>query len=325
MGMNLGSPVSLEDIRELQTRIDNIDSKIGRDVNLYSWSDGLLDIPGQDAGEETAASDGENLYVVRDSADTTKTYLDILDLQENTWVEKEAPLRASQEPSADIADGVLYISQAQEALADGGMEIMTDGGVGSALAYDIDSETFTEITGTTASQKARSASYSEEYYLTGGNDGGDAGTKTFRKYDPSNDEWITLPDMNTARIRHGCTATENYIYVVAGQDTNAGGDLASCERFDFSSNSWETIQDYPAAVRGLTAVTIDGVVFAYGGVTEKSKLYSYNDKADSWEERADGLIGVSSHGAAEVDNGMIVCGGLDSTDSGSKYVFGYTR
>lgn len=62
---------------------------------------------------------------------------------------------------------------------------------------------------------------------------------SIEKYNPIEEKWTRIADMNSRRIDAGVGVLNNVLYVVGGCDGSAA--LNSCEKYDADTNTWSTI------------------------------------------------------------------------------------
>lgn len=113
-------------------------------------------------------------------------------------------------------------------------------------------------------------------YAVGGRDN-EGCHNSMERFDLATELWETavLPTMATARATHSVAAFDGKLYAVGGLCTDTTGNdsfLSSMERFDPSTNVWETMPPMPPPARcNLVAVVLGGRLYVLGG-----KLLSQN-------------------------------------------------
>jgi len=162
--------------------------------------------------------------------------------------------------------------------------------------------------------------YGVNILLFGGVVGGHASAGAFN-YSPMPDgESADAPSMNVARSSFAYTAdpVSGDIYAIGGLgSTNAP--IASAERFDPATNSWEGIAPLPQAVYGATAASDGfGHLFVIGGLhtaggAPLTSVYRYTVATDSWDQVASLSVGLHDASAVAGPDGMIyVVGGVSA-------------
>lgn len=149
-------------------------------------------------------------------------------------------------------------------------------------------------------------------------------------FDPIAEEWSAVADMPTARNSHAAAVIDDKMYVVGGrqfieQDNGeyANVNVASLEVYDPEAESWETLAPLPKAAGGITAATVDGKLYAFGGeqwVPEQAVIaeaWVYDPVLDQWTSVPD--MPTPRHGmaAGAIGNQIYVFGGATETGAGA--------
>ena len=125
--------------------------------------------------------------------------------------------------------------------------------------------------------------------------------------------WKQLADMPTARAGLAAAAYDNQIYAIAGEGFD--GVLAVNERYDPSSDTWETLAPKPLAVADVHAGVIGGKIFIPGGrlsngdVTDSLEIY--DPRSGEWSQGAPLPIPLSAYALATFEGKLYVFGGWD--------------
>jgi N-acetylneuraminic acid mutarotase len=160
------------------------------------------------------------------------------------------------------------------------------------------------------------------FYVTGGSMS-DAGTpfNSMEVYDFETGEWLSGPDMPTARHHHSAVEVDGDLYVAGGRRPGEFS-LDSFERFDPETNEWEELPALPQGTGGNAAVaTEDEVVVAGGGddlgtggaegvdawVTRA--VWAFDREAMSWRRLPDLTLPRHGHAAALANGRVYVFGG----------------
>jgi N-acetylneuraminic acid mutarotase len=87
-------------------------------------------------------------------------------------------------------------------------------------------------------------------------------------YDPSTNEWETLPEMPTARGGFNVSAVDGSIYAGGGEAFIGDGcTFNRAEVFDPEGQMWHRLPDMPTPRHGLTMAGVDGRWIIVGGAT----------------------------------------------------------
>ena len=130
-------------------------------------------------------------------------------------------------------------------------------------------------------------------YVMAGHDG-NVCCKTVECYNPSNDQWVQVPDMNNARRFAAASTTGAKIIAVGGYcDMGFRTIETSCEIFDKSLNQWNLVSGpfIPRAACGIASV--ENCVYLFGGEDANWQQYKldsvecYVVQEDKWN-----LVGI---------------------------------
>lgn len=110
-------------------------------------------------------------------------------------------------------------------------------------------------------------------------------------YDPSTDQWKTIPSISKAR-RFAAAATARGKIVVVGGYSDVSPSLnteASCEMFDPSTNEWSLVSSpaFPRAACGI--VSMDDIIYLFGGRNEEHLMKTverFDVQRNEWREVA---------------------------------------
>ena len=135
-------------------------------------------------------------------------------------------------------------------------------------------------------------------------------------YHTLNDSWsINLAPMPTARYYVGSAVYNSKIYVIGGRRMGGGGITGRVERYDPTTNAWDTCPPMPTPREGLTAVLYRNRIFAIGGYTPQQggrylrTVESFDPLTTTWH-REDSLIFARAGTASSVlfDTIYVICG-----------------
>ena len=149
-------------------------------------------------------------------------------------------------------------------------------------------------------------------------------------FDPIAQEWSSAPDLPTARNSHAAAVIDGKMYVVGGRQfieqengEYANINVANLEVYDPEAESWSTLAPLPQAAGGITAATVDGKLYVFGGeqwIPEKTVIaeaWVYDPALDQWTTVPD--MPTPRHGiaAGAIDNQIYVFGGATETGAGA--------
>ena len=147
--------------------------------------------------------------------------------------------------------------------------------------------------------------------------GNDATNKTFR-YDPVNDNWTQMADMNQPRASFELINFHGQLYAMGGfqgtQTWNRQG-LNYVERYAPPTDTWTNLSALPVGMFGWGATVLNDEIILVGGYNGGAKrtVYHWNPIEDTWSNGLD--IGYSGHFDLEVEevNGSIVWASGDTS------------
>ena len=193
----------------------------------------------------------------------------------------------------------------------------------------------------TARVGCSAASLGGKIYVMGGWTGNNNRTvlSSVEVFDPrwetkrdGSDPWGQVKNMLTPRFGHGCVALDGYIYVVGGNaptnpsgeldadeaDTNALSPSASCERYDPTTNTWESIASLTWPRAGGRTVVVHGKLTVMGGCCNEhgvlATVEQYDPMKDAWEVVGRMRVPRSAAGIAtnSAGTGVFAVGGCRS-------------
>ena len=127
-------------------------------------------------------------------------------------------------------------------------------------------------------------------YVLAGHDG-NACCKTVERYNPTNDWWSQIPDMNNPRrFAAAATMTGGKIIVVCGYcDMGFNTIETSCEIFDKNLNQWSLISSPIVPLAACGIVSSGNSVYLFGGEDANWSQYKldsvecYAVQEDKWQ------------------------------------------
>jgi N-acetylneuraminic acid mutarotase len=174
-------------------------------------------------------------------------------------------------------------------------------------------------------------------FIPGGYEGQSASTQSvLQAYYPFEDrvETITSDPLPAPRFGAGVAVAGNKLYVIGGSDDTlqAKDTLFVYDPAQPAGSRWQTKASMPTARVYLAAATVNGVIYAAGGLpgsfTDLNTVEAYNPATDSWSTVAPMSIARGGLALVGVDTGAPGCGGylyaigggyLDYTASAERY------
>ena len=140
-------------------------------------------------------------------------------------------------------------------------------------------------------------------------------------YDPTSNSWTTVHSMTYAHCSHTSTLLsdpDGSVLVVGGSDPDAGEFITIVERYDPSTDRWNTVSPMSEGRYGNTATLLpDGKVLVVGGDSANSAVL-YDPDQDLWSTAETMNVPRYLHTATALSDGrVLVAGGVDRFGSDS--------
>ena len=148
--------------------------------------------------------------------------------------------------------------------------------------------------------------------------GNDATNKTFR-YDPINNQWTQMADMNHPRASFELINFHGQLYAMGGfHGTQTWNRLALdyVERYDPATDTWTNLSKLPVAMFGWSGTVLNDEIVLVGGYNggAKKTVYHWNPVEDTWSQGNDiGSIGHLDIAVEEINGSIIWASGDMST------------
>ena len=147
----------------------------------------------------------------------------------------------------------------------------------------------------------------------------DASNVTLR-YDPRNDSWSRMADMNEPRASFEMVNYHGQLYAMGGfQGTQTWNrqSLSYVERYDPATDTWTNLSNLPVSMFGWSGTVLNDEIVLVGGYSggTKSTVYHWNPIEDTWSKGND--ISPSGHFDTIVEeiNGSIIWATGDTSSS----------
>ncbi|BFZ20955.1 hypothetical protein BsWGS_23995 [Bradybaena similaris] len=136
------------------------------------------------------------------------------------------------------------------------------------------------------------------------------------RYNPKSETWSIVNCMKRRRAGAGVTVCDGKIYVAGGYDKGPHMDRASMEVFDPDAGEWTFAPEMEKACSGLSMVTLDHFIYAFGGRCRHMDQYfdlveRYNTVTRQWATITPMTTPRAWFGIAVFDTRIYVCGGFD--------------
>ena len=114
------------------------------------------------------------------------------------------------------------------------------------------------------------------------------------RYSVNADTWTSLPDMPTPRAGLAAVVVDGAIYAIGGREEpggpcsqGPGGQLATVERFDLSTETWTTVASLLRARSDLAAAALGGRIYVFGGCRVTPGGIRFLDRVDVYDPSSD--------------------------------------
>jgi hypothetical protein len=124
--------------------------------------------------------------------------------------------------------------------------------------------------------------------------------------------WEYAEPMSQRRSYIAAAELGGDIYAAGGMVGETGRRLATFQRYDPKTNTWETLPRLPEAIRAATAAAVAGTFYVIGGDAEEgdgTQVYAYDVAAGRWEARAPLPAARFNHSAVALGGKVYVLGG----------------
>jgi len=160
------------------------------------------------------------------------------------------------------------------------------------------------------------AALGDYIYVVGGVSayGGTNPTNQTLRYDPVNDEWAVMANMN--RSRWGLTLTEYHglLYAIGGAMKTSASTwyppvvYDDVEVYDPSNNTWWVLPNMPRALFGHETVVLHDelVIFAGSTGSKSDKAWGYDPTTGIWRKLSDLQIGFFDLTASVLNNSIVM-------------------
>ena len=192
----------------------------------------------------------------------TVTAIEVYDPSADAWEKIGDTPQARLRMSSVALNGKIYVI---------GGDTNAGGGGTLVEVFDPAQNTWAEVANLNESRLSQTATVVKgKIYAIGGFRKENTWLKTIEAYDPATDTWQNRKDMPTGRYELSPTtpAVNGKIYVIGGG--NEAGQFARIlgvvEEYDPGKNEWTKMAPMPTARQGLSVATVQGKLYAIGGV-----------------------------------------------------------
>ena len=139
---------------------------------------------------------------------------------------------------------------------------------------------------------------------------------TVKKYSPPGDNWLELPDLDTADRNHFsmCAFMES-IYLIGGWVESSGEFLPNCIEYEATSCEWKEVAKMQEARANAGSAVFEGNVVASGGrncFNYSNKVEFFDHVANEWSFMPRIVESRHRHRLVALRNKLFVIGGFDT-------------
>lgn len=177
-----------------------------------------------------------------------------------------------------------------------------------------------------AMMDAAAVEYNGLIYSFGGRGTAAGSYNTAYVYNPGNNTWTQLANMNFNHQKPGVVVLGDKIYVAGGWDNSIA--TANLEIYDPATNTWTVAAPMPIGRSSAPAVVVGGQFYVIGGCidndcTPSNNVYRYDPALDNWEVVAPYPEIIAWQACGNI-NGLIFCaGGVANNSTGSARSYMY--
>jgi len=155
-------------------------------------------------------------------------------------------------------------------------------------------------------------------------------TDSIEVYDIERNEWEMGKPLREARQGVQVAAVDGKLYAIGGAyDHRKNYALSSAfERYDFESETWESLPAMPVAVLGPGIAVFEDKIFVVGGSTiqgesqdASDKVYVFDTAKNMWGEASPLPMGIQFPAVSCMDGRVYVIGGCDKEFKASASVY----
>lgn len=215
----------------------------------------------------------------------------------DTWISKTPMLTPRSMFEATVLDGKIYVVGGSDGDMSGIVEV-----------YDPSTDTWSQKSSMRISRgRFAIATVNEKIYAMDGYRGGSIAN--CEVYDPVSDSWQDIPSSPTPRRGVAAGVVDGVIYVLGG----LGGEGFITEAYHIEAEVehtgfWATKAPMPTERHYLSAVTLNGKIYAIGG-DGLNQIEEYDPEANAWSIKTPSTYTHTYPGVAVIDNKIYVIGG----------------
>jgi N-acetylneuraminic acid mutarotase len=135
-------------------------------------------------------------------------------------------------------------------------------------------------------------------------------TSTVSIFDTKKNRWLEGADMPTQKETK-TVLVNNLIYAIGGYNMQMS--LPVLERFNLSTNQWESLPAMPREMSALAATAVGNHIFTFGDYEELDVSYHLDLEKGTWQQLDVGFKKARFSAATSMNNTVYVIGGTTGT------------
>ena len=184
---------------------------------------------------------------------------------------------------------------------------------GSPVVSAVEIDRWTETTPLTVPRSGLAATgLKGQLYVVAG-DSPDGLTGLTERFDPREEQWVSLKDKPTAVRDVGAAVVGGKIYVPGGCDAD-GAPIPNLEVYDPEADSWSARAALPQPLCGYAIAALEGKLYVFGGWDGKGytrHVFIYDPDEDRWSKGTPMPTARGYAGAGAIEGQIYVVGGYD--------------
>jgi N-acetylneuraminic acid mutarotase len=159
-----------------------------------------------------------------------------------------------------------------------------------------------------------------QIYVIGGRNAAGMALGVVERYNPTLNQWTTVGSLREPRFNAAAAVLSGQILLMGGRafDDNELEVTKDVEVYDLSRDRWESFDDLEDEREGLSAFSVSGFVYAFGGINEMKTFLNdaevYNESEEDWEDYPFWTLTVprAAFSAVPEGDGVLIFGGFST-------------
>lgn len=287
----------------------NKEVSISLDINAWKK---VKDMPSAKMGHSSCVLDGK-IYAIGGSPSTlsnpAKKGLAVYDPFQDTWITKTSMSEGRANLATCVVNEMIY--------AIGGGQNFYDSPLKTIEKYDPENDIWTPQSDMPRARIGLVVAVVDgKMYIIGGADADETPIAEVDIYDPATNSWTTGTQLPTPRSHLAASVLNGEIYTMGGTfgpSANYDG-LRKVEVYKPATNAWTTKADIITGRRYISACTLNGRVYLFGGTSGNGQdsfqsVEEYDPATDTWTANIDMPDPAAGISAVTLNDKIYVSGG----------------